>query len=241
MLSSVLGKNKQTYLSFSFFFSFYIKRNLSQNSCGFYEPSLLFSPWLSAVRCVVAAHVWCPLCWPHCSGAACEAEPACRHSCSPFSVRCAGPGDLVAVPLYLPPSSLSWGQWGVLSQCDRGRGRQAECHPCSTRLPWQWPQDGIPWHVFVQMEKVSPGDSRLTWLPGSPGWSDEHSVGSPASASQAACPALWGSDLPILSVMIVFPIWNGFSPWCYCLLKLVTHIVLYSVESCEIANICSEL
>lgn len=89
MLSSVLGKNKQTYFSFSpfFFFSFYIRRNLSQNSCGFYASSLLFSPQLSAGGCVTVAPLWCRFACPRCAvGLLAQAEHASRHLCSPFSV-----------------------------------------------------------------------------------------------------------------------------------------------------------
>lgn len=87
MLSSVLGKNKQTYFSFSPFFSFYIRRNLSQNSCGFYASSLLFSPQLSAGGCVTVAPLWCRFACPRCAvGLLAQAEHASRHLCSPFSV-----------------------------------------------------------------------------------------------------------------------------------------------------------
>lgn len=79
--------NRHISLSLLFFFSFYIRRNLSQNSCGFYASSLLFSPQLSAGGCVAVAPLWYRFACPRCAvGLLAQAEHASRHLCSPFSV-----------------------------------------------------------------------------------------------------------------------------------------------------------
>ena len=176
--------NRHISLSLLFFFSFYIKRNLSQNSCGFYASSLLFSPQLSAVGCVAVAPLWYRFACPHCAvGLLVQAEHASPlvQSLQCVATQCLGTRWQFPCTCHLLASPGA--SEGVLSQCDGGGAVKAECHPCGTRFPWQWPHDGTPWHFFVKMEKVSSGDSRVTWLPGSPSWSDEHRTGSTASAS----------------------------------------------------------
>ena len=126
-----------------------------------------------------------PLCLsPLCSRAACSGR-ACLsplvQSLQCVATQCLGTRWQFPCTCHLLASPGA--SEGVLSQCDGGGAVKAECHPCGTRFPWQWPHDGTPWHFFVKMEKVSSGDSRVTWLPGSPSWSDEHRTGSTASAS----------------------------------------------------------
>lgn len=168
------------FLFFFFFFSFYIKRNLFQNSCGFYASSLLFSLQLSAVRCVAVAPLWYRFARPHrASGLLAQAEHASRHLCSPFSVLLRSAGDRWQFPCtcHLLPSPGA--REGVLSQWDGGGAGKAECHPCSTRFPRQWDSLGF----LCQGGESQPWRLQSDGAPGSPSWSDERRTGSTASAS----------------------------------------------------------
>lgn len=81
-------------------------------------------------------------------------------------------------------------------------GAESEPYPWSTEFPWQWPQEGLPWHFLFMREKVSREDSRVTWLPGSQTWSNEHKVDSAAS-TKAQGPVCW--DATFLSFWLKCP------------------------------------
>lgn len=140
-----------------------------------------------------------------------------------------GPNDSYLVLSTLFPLLGRWGRV-VLSQCNGGGAIKAELYAWSTVSMVVAP-GWASLAFFVKMEKVRPGDPRVTWVPG---WSDEHSADNTASAS---CLALWDRNLPIFLVKIVLPVWNGVFFPMFLLTKVSYQIVLYSVESCEIANI----
>ena len=127
MLSSVLGKNNQTCCSFSSSFFFFLHRK------EFVSKQLWVLCVITSVQPAALCCEMCrgrslvvPLCSsPPCSGAACAGR-ACLsplvQSVQCVATQCRGP---MAVPLYLPPSSLSWGQGGGAESVGWRRGRQS--------------------------------------------------------------------------------------------------------------------
>lgn len=94
-------------------------------------------------------------------------------TCAVPSVCCyTVPGDPVAVPLYLPPSFLSWGQWGGAESVWWRRGRQSRVsslqHKVSVAVAPRWDslaflcQDGEsqPWRL---QSDVAPRLPKLVW------------------------------------------------------------------------------
>ena len=181
MLSSVLGKNNQTCCSFSSSFFFFLHRK------EFVSKQLWVLCVITSVQPAALCCEMCrgrslvvPLCSsPPCLGAACAGR-ACLsplvQSVQCVATQCRGP---MAVPLYLPPSSLSWGQGGGAESVGWRRGRQTECHPCSTRFPRQW--DSLAF--LCQGGESQPWRLQSDGAPGSPSWSDERRTGSTARAS----------------------------------------------------------
>lgn len=163
-----------------FFFFFNIKRNLSQNSCGFYASSLLFSLQLSAVRCVAVAPLWYRFVVPTVQRGCLRRQSMPLATCAVPSVCCyAVPGTRWQFPCtcHLLPSPGA--REGVLSQWDGGGAGKAACHSCSTRFPRQW--DSLAF--LCQGGESQPWRLQSDGAPGSPSWSDEHRTGSTARAS----------------------------------------------------------
>lgn len=146
-------------------------------------------------------HIACP---HRTVGVAPRADHVSCHFFSPSdALPCSawGPNDSYLVLSTLFPLLGRWGSV-VLSRWNGGGATKAELYAWSTVSMVVAP-GWASLAFLVKMEKVSPGDPRVTWVPGG---SDEQSADNAASAS---CLALWDRNPPIFWVQIVLPIWNG--------------------------------